>query len=661
MRSSAEPEVRRSELSPSDSLAGRLDSWKEIAAFLGRGVRTVQRWERHEGLPVHRLAHEKRGSVYAVRLEVSAWWESRRESLSAPRAPDSDVAVAAPRLQRVTRTAAATHSPALSSDGRMVAYVSDGGQDGTTPQIWLQQIGGAPIRLTTGIKACRDVSFAIRDTRIVFTADGDNGQNVYEMPALGGEPRILRRGAKGGRVSPDGRWLSYISLDAVALLRIAALDEPGVHKVAPALIDVSCAVWSDSSSHVVVLAHQDPTFEPDFWIVPVDGGQPVNTAVMQRLRPRGLFLLLPGSPPAWVGDSLIFSVISGEGIHIWRQRLTPVTFQPAGDPERLTAGTDLDAFPTGSGDRLAFVRAHPDHNLFSVALDARTRVAHAPLRRVTRGPGIVAHLSVTSDGRTLSYFAVRSETEELRLRDLQTDAEKLVAQDTASLSRGFPVISPSGAQLAFAVRTTGAQAKRPIFVSSLPDDTTRSVGDDLGGRPRQWIDERRLLIETFGSRLNRFTVLDTTDGVLSELVASANQSVSNPRVSPDRRWIAFDATRPGSPPHVIAAPLGGATSPIAESDWVVVTSGASHPFWSADGQLLFYLPTIPTVEQRSVVRARRFDAESGMCEGDAFDVFSSNEMVVPAMVTGVAPVATHNQIIFVLGDYRGDVLLMDIG
>ena len=41
-----------------DPLGDRLDSWKEIAAYLGRGVRTVQRWEREEGLPVHRLAHE---------------------------------------------------------------------------------------------------------------------------------------------------------------------------------------------------------------------------------------------------------------------------------------------------------------------------------------------------------------------------------------------------------------------------------------------------------------------------------------------------------------------------------------------------------------------------------------------------------------------------
>ena len=54
----------------------RLESWKEIAAYLGKDVRTVQRWEKREDLPVHRLQHEKQGSVYAYKSELDAWWKS---------------------------------------------------------------------------------------------------------------------------------------------------------------------------------------------------------------------------------------------------------------------------------------------------------------------------------------------------------------------------------------------------------------------------------------------------------------------------------------------------------------------------------------------------------------------------------------------------------
>src|SRR5258708_12226404 len=59
----------------------RLDSWKEIAAPLNRDVTTVQRWERREGMPVHRHLHAKMGSVYAFREELDAW--ARRRDLQA--------------------------------------------------------------------------------------------------------------------------------------------------------------------------------------------------------------------------------------------------------------------------------------------------------------------------------------------------------------------------------------------------------------------------------------------------------------------------------------------------------------------------------------------------------------------------------------------------
>ncbi|HEX4311007.1 MAG TPA: tetratricopeptide repeat protein [Acidobacteriaceae bacterium] len=53
----------------------RIDSWKEIAAFFGRDERTVKRWEKERGLPVHRLPGE-RGGVFAWSSELTAWLNS---------------------------------------------------------------------------------------------------------------------------------------------------------------------------------------------------------------------------------------------------------------------------------------------------------------------------------------------------------------------------------------------------------------------------------------------------------------------------------------------------------------------------------------------------------------------------------------------------------
>jgi TolB-like protein/Tfp pilus assembly protein PilF len=69
-----------------ENLGTRLDSWKEIASWLNRSEKTVRRWEETEGLPVHRLLHDKRSSVYAYSGELQTWRESRRfqEANSAP-------------------------------------------------------------------------------------------------------------------------------------------------------------------------------------------------------------------------------------------------------------------------------------------------------------------------------------------------------------------------------------------------------------------------------------------------------------------------------------------------------------------------------------------------------------------------------------------------
>lgn len=65
---------------PTGDPADRLDSWKEIAAYLRRDVRTVQRWEKKESLPVHRHLHDKLGSIYAYRNELTEWFNTRHQA-----------------------------------------------------------------------------------------------------------------------------------------------------------------------------------------------------------------------------------------------------------------------------------------------------------------------------------------------------------------------------------------------------------------------------------------------------------------------------------------------------------------------------------------------------------------------------------------------------
>ncbi len=77
-------------------------------------------------------------------------------------------------------------------------------------------------------------------------------------------------------------------------------------------------------------------------------------------------------------------------------------------------------------------------------------------------------------------------------------------------------------------------------------------------------------------------------------------------------------------------------------------------------ELVLTRPDTPSVDIRNGVAARRFDPSSGRVEGEAFPILNLTETIVPAMVTSVAPIAPPDQIVFVLGNFRGDIWIRDV-
>jgi hypothetical protein len=263
------------------SAEGRLDSWKAIAAHLGRGVRTVQRWEREEGLPVHRLHHQRRGTVYARPEELDAWWAQRGSEIQAKEG--SERTAQAPRaigrrqallgsvvfaaiviailtwsrgrpddppqtVQRVTSTSGLTMMPALSPDGRMVTYASDGGQDGATLQVFIQEIGtSASVQLTHGAGAHVAPSFSSDGKRILFARSDGARADLYELPTAGGEPKLLLADGGIGWFSPDGKWLAHLGSGTHFGLHIATATGSPVRSLSVGILRARMALWSPDS------------------------------------------------------------------------------------------------------------------------------------------------------------------------------------------------------------------------------------------------------------------------------------------------------------------------------------------------------------------------------------------------------------------------------
>jgi len=141
---------------PSVKLAlDRLDSWKEIAAYLKRDVTTAQRWEKREEMPVHRHLHDRMGSVYAFSSELDAWVQSRKlaleeeeKGLRAERPADGEVDVrptgtSRPRLWLVLGGVAGLALIAIT-------YVMLRGHTGHTTQTKIMSLAVLPLSNLSG-------------------------------------------------------------------------------------------------------------------------------------------------------------------------------------------------------------------------------------------------------------------------------------------------------------------------------------------------------------------------------------------------------------------------------------------------------------------------------------------------------------------------------
>jgi len=126
-------------------------------------------------------------------VSVGAWW----------RFHDPGGSLSSGKVMRLTTDAGLSDAPAISRDGKLVAYSSDIGAEGQMDLYVKQVTGGPPVRLTFDGAGNSSPDFSPDGSRIVFESRRDGG-GIYEIPAFGGPARLLARNGMRPRFSPDG-------------------------------------------------------------------------------------------------------------------------------------------------------------------------------------------------------------------------------------------------------------------------------------------------------------------------------------------------------------------------------------------------------------------------------------------------------------------------
>ncbi len=326
----------------------RLDSWKEIAAYLKRGVRTVQRWERASGLPVHRLERDRQGSVFAYKLELNAWWASRRQS------------VATLDGQGVSGSARPVRSRWPVWTAISVVFIIGGGISGTR---WVSSRRSEfavldPVPLTSDLGSEIEPTFSPDGNQVAYAWDGpaQNKWDVYVKMIGSDSPLRLTKGPEPNGLpswSPDGRFIAFRRFlpqqRRSQILVIPPIGGPERIISEDPRMDGPLA-WSPDNRWIVTSSSEEQ--RGPMGLVAID----VNTGELRHLTKPGQENwgdLDPAVAPD--GASVVFARDLGSTSELYRLKMK-LDFQPDGEPEQLTAHhrwTGMPAF-TATGKAIVY-------------------------------------------------------------------------------------------------------------------------------------------------------------------------------------------------------------------------------------------------------------------------------------------------------------------
>ena len=521
------------------------------------------------------------------------WWFTRSSELPSPSVPQY-------KLSQVTQDTGYSGSPALSPDGKLLAYASDRAEEENL-DIWVQQVaGGEPIRLTTHPTNEHSPSFSPDGSRIVFESGRDGG-GIYVIPALGGNAKRVADSSIHGsvgtqpRFSPDGEWISYSHRKVDEQLQFSdpAYIVPAAGGPARELesgLSVSrYPVWSPDGKHLLVEGSIESRafgrfVELDWWAVPVDGGRAIRLDAGHVLAEAGLEL---GTPFAWLADGnrIVFTAsLRGGATNLWQVRISSDDWRLAGEPQRLTSGTGEDDPSAASDGLIAFTNSSLNSDIWTLRVDMNRAEAIGTPERVISGLSQETHPTLSADGRKLLFVSDRAGNSDVWLRDLATGSDQPVTISAQPELRG--VISPDGARAAF---VRDEERTRNLYVSDLASGTEKQLLQDIGN-VFYWLPGGKKILY-YSRPPIRWLTFDVETGEGTDLgIGHSQYPVGALRFSADQRWVSFKLTiEHGRLGPLFVAPVEGDTV-ADESRWVQITDNhyEGHSWWSPDGNVLYF-------------------------------------------------------------------------
>ncbi|MGH9789752.1 MAG: protein kinase domain-containing protein [Candidatus Acidiferrales bacterium] len=374
---------------------------------------------------------------------AAGWWLAARQHFGE--------ATRTVEVRRLTEFEGLERFPALSPDGRAVAFTADAGGK---HQIWVRLLGGgAPLQLTRDAADHFHPRWSPDSTTIIYlvhAAEAGAPGVLWEVSALGGSPRRIAEAISGGDISRDGRRIAFFRGDSSGIaLTVTSRDGSNPQVVArlPATQSYSIPRWSPDDQRI---AYQSGLiFNFDVYAVAVSGGEP------QRITNDGAqvsgFTWLPDGSGIVYSSARDSTMLYLPTMNLWRQNLD------GGPAQQLTFGESPYMQPdTDSRGQVVVSRQQRRFDIW------RFPIVNSPSENVragvpiTRQTGQVQTPSPSPDDREIVYLSDSGGHGNLWITGADGSAPRqLTFEQDPNTGVGVPVWSPDGKYIAYVMRKPG--------------------------------------------------------------------------------------------------------------------------------------------------------------------------------------------------------------
>lgn len=496
------------------------------------------------------------------------------------------------RTSRITAQPGLEVHPALSPDGRFVAYAA--GPAGQMRIFVRQLAGGRTISVAEDAPGDQHwPRWSPDGTRLSFEA----GRGIYVVPALGGPARLLvappppgialnGEGAlsdEGPRYlawSPSGKKIAYAlgraievrPVDGGAATRIATTEQPHSLAWSP---DASWLAFVVGNAAFVYAPNAIGNIAPSaIAIVPASGGLPRPVTDAASLN----------TSPVWLPDGrgLLFVSDRDGRRDLYRVDLTR-SGRPAGGPVRLTTGLALHTIDLSRDGRVLVYTDFTDYsNIWSLPIPSSPPVSPAEARAVTAGHQSIEGMALSPDGRWLAFDSDRGGRQAIYRIPVSGGEPEALSSDSAE--DFMPAWSPDAKEIAY---YGFRQGHRQLFVLPVDGGAPGAVAaDSANQRFPDWAPDGRHLV-FHSDRTGRFELYvigrDAGGrwGTPRQLTTEGGQEA---RWSPDGREIVYVR---GTGLWVIA-PAGGPPRRVVDAGAPPVRPSPLLAQWAPDGRTIYY-------------------------------------------------------------------------